>query len=366
MRYYLAILYFLAILPCLYVGSWSDHFGRRKPLCIPFIFSIFASVSLVFASVFVSSDIMAFVFLAAGFSGISGGTMSLTANCFGYISDITSELNRTKRIIVLEAMLFLGGFCGFNLAGLLLSNIGKDLQYAFLVTLALYIVSLIYIFCFLCESREVKTADWRYAIKLDHFRKVMKTVFQKRDSAYKRPKILLLMICGMISVIAIAAQTSILFPFLKNLGWESSLYGYYSGLMNLVNGISLVVILPLACKYLPHFFSDAIIAIFGFCSKAAGLLLLGFSTSTALVFVTPIVFLFNEFTMPPIRSLLSKLVNDDEKGRIFAFLSACQNVAQFFGTLAFTSLFAETVNWFPGTCFEIVALMQIIALLLFL
>jgi len=63
--------------------------------------------------------------------------------------------------------------------------------------------------------------------------------------------------------------------------------------------------------------------------------------------------------------MLSKLVDADEKGKVFAFLAAIQNIVTFAGAPAFYSIFYATTSWFPGLAFEIVACFQGIAVLIF-
>ncbi|RWS06040.1 proton-coupled folate transporter-like protein [Dinothrombium tinctorium] len=365
-RYYLAIMNFMAILPTLYSGSISDHFGRRKPMSVPFIASIFAQISFIVCSLFIEQNLFGLIYFSAFLSGISGATINITANAFGYISDITSVEKRTFRIIILEAMLYVGGFLGYNLAALLLEHVLEQrYEYGFLITLGIYIVTLIYIFAYLDESREEsRDSTLRSVVDCKHIINVLKTVFRKRVAS-RRTKILLLLICSGISIMAISIQTSLLFAFLKNLNWKSSSYAYYSGYQFVVNGASLVVILPIACKLFPSYFTDTFIGMLGFFSKAAGLIVLGLANTTALVFMCPLFFIFNEYTMPSIRSMLSKLVDESERGKIFAFVASTQNLIQFLSNIIYAAIFAASVNFFPGLSFEIVAAFQIVAFCIF-
>ena len=69
---------------------------------------------------------------------------------------------------------------------------------------------------------------------------------------------------------------------------------------------------------------DAALAIMGFASKLLSLLNLGLSQSSAQIFGGIALSAFSEYTMPAIRSMLSKLVDADERGKAFSFLGVLQ------------------------------------------
>ena len=106
MRYYLGILYGLSLPAIMYTGAWADRFGRRRPMFIPPSFSIFAQLIFIAFSLGLTTFPVWVLFLAAAVSGISGSFNSFGASAFGYIADITTSENRTKRIAILESMLF--------------------------------------------------------------------------------------------------------------------------------------------------------------------------------------------------------------------------------------------------------------------
>jgi hypothetical protein len=96
--------------------------------------------------------------------------------------------------------------------------------------------------------------------------------------------------------------------------------------------------------------------------------MIGFANNTILMFSSIILLIFSEYPLPAIRSLLSKLVAIDEKGKVFAFLSSLQNICLFTGGIIFPLIYKNEVinNSYAGLSFEITAIFQIIALLFFM
>lgn len=67
-----------------------------------------------------------------------------------------------------------------------------------------------------------------------------------------------------------------------------------------------------------------------------------------------------------IRSMLSKLVEPDEKGKMFAFVAATQNLVGILGSYMFFTIFRHSSSWFPGLTFELVAATQLVAIVIFM
>ena len=399
MMYYMGIFSFLAVFASLFTGSWSDLFGRRPLMMLPSAFGILAEISFIIASIYMyDMDIKNWrllIYLGSVFNGISGGTTTVVSTVFGYMTDITSVVNRSPRIMILEAFLFVGGFFGFNLAGILLKYYVKlNYQYIFGICLCFHLLIILYVY-FLPETRganmtairpisqtsqadlndDQDSGDENYIrlgpsntsnmFSLNHVKGMFRSIFKPREHAYHRKKILLLCVCAIFSSFATVIQVILTFSFVKKapLNWDSSTYSLYSGLNYLLSGMALIIILPISYhfwKSLP----DTLVTTIGFLSKGIGLLNFAVSTSTTQTFITIILLMFNEYTMPSMRSMISKLVDDDEKAKSFSFLGSLQNLIQFFGSLILPTIFTSSLNSFPGLSFVIVSIFQFMACLI--
>lgn len=381
MKYYMGLMGLTALLATFFTGSWSDKVGRKLPMILPSALGIFAEIILVIVSVFlVTKNLTYLIYVAAIFNGISGGSSSVIAACFGYISDITVASERTKRVTLLEAMFFIGGFCGFNLAGLLITHvINKHFEVIFAICALGHLLVVLYIHFVLKDSRvfERVNLDASYQsstetstkglFNLSHVSDMFSVVFRRRYQPNDRLKILLLLFCSIISSCAIVVQTATIFVFVKKppLNWNSSNYSLFSGLNFLVSGLALITVVPLIVRRWPNV-PDEVIGFVGFLSKFAGLLVLGISNTSPMVFATIALFSCSEWSMPAIRSMLSKIVDSDETGRVMAFNAGCQSLVMFLGSIAFYSIYTASAAWFPGLAFEVAAILQSFAALTFM
>ena len=365
---YNAILAIASIFGSFIAGSYGDAFGRIVPLSAPPVLSLVAQIFLIISSVYIESKLtMVLILFCAFISGLSGGLAGFLANCFGFISDITDQSKRTLRLVLLEANIFCGGFVGYLIIGYLL-KISDKYKYliCFTTLLSMHLIILIYIWFRLRsfpleQSHRIQESHHKNIIKM--FVDVFKTVFRKRQSN-NRKLIILLIVTFICVTYGTEVLTSLLFTFVKNppLNWPTSSYAYYNGLKFGLTGLALCA-LPLYQCFRPNT-CDTSIAILGFLSRTFGLILIGFATDSSLLFSSIVLLVFSEYPLPAIRSLLSKLVATDERGRVFAFLTLFHNLGSLSGGILYPYLYKQEINskTFAGLGFEGTAVLQIIAI----
>ena len=141
-----------AILPLffvLFVGAWSDKYGRKPPLIAVAVGHWLWASCYLLNSYFMSWPVE-MLFIAAILDTMGGGTVSFLTACNAYISDVTEESERTSRVGLANSVWFLGGPMGTFL-GANLFKIGG--YYAiFGTSMACYAIVFIYLFR-LPESR---------------------------------------------------------------------------------------------------------------------------------------------------------------------------------------------------------------------
>ncbi|XP_054159828.1 solute carrier family 46 member 3-like [Oppia nitens] len=328
--YYNTLLAMTSILSSFIAGSYGDSYGRVIPLLLPPMLSFVVQIILIINTYF---NTLVLIMICGVLSGLSGGSPSLLANCFGFISDITHTNNRTIRLIILEANLFCGAF--------------------------------------VVSERHASHINERQLNDKNIFKMfvdVIKTVFRRRQSNNR--KIIILLIITFIAVsYATEVLQSLLFLYVHNrpLVWDTTLYAYYSGLKFGVTGLALCL-LPLVQYYCCNNISDTTVAIIGIFSRTLGLILIGLSTNIYVMFSTIILLVFSEYPLPAIRSLLSKLIESDEKGKVFAFLTLFHNICTLSGAILFPIIFKYQIqnNAYSGLCFQVIAFIQVLAIIIFI
>ncbi|XP_053206200.1 uncharacterized protein LOC128390496 [Panonychus citri] len=142
-------------------------------------------------------------------------------------------------------------------------------------------------------------------------------------------------------------MSSILYVFLRNkpLNWTSDLYSYLQSINYLLGGCTLLIMVPLVQKFIPRLVNDDLFALMGFTSRAVGLIAIGLAHSSLHAFLTPLGFIFSELTLPSLKSIVSKIVDADEKGKAFAFLGLLSNVTFLLGSQISSLIYYKTLSF---------------------
>ncbi|XP_054724415.1 proton-coupled folate transporter-like [Uloborus diversus] len=369
MRYNSAVLSLFTFITSFYVAAWCDKFGRKIPMLIPPIGTAIAAVINCVLSSYIETHV-AFFLVSSCVSGLTFGSVGIIAATFGFISDVCGEQSRTKRIVILEAMIFFGGTFGIYAAGAFLNGVDYNNRFnnfskLFLTEAVIAIIILLYTFIRIHarSTNDFTPITCATLFKLSHVRDSLRTIFRVRDGNGRR-NVLLMLLALIFIYLGTVVQFTLSFYYVKTLEWSFTKFSNYNSIQFAVEGIALLFGLPT----LFHFFHvpDYFVGIIGILSKVAGFIVFGLSKNDAMIYSCAALFIFSEFPVPVLRSMLSKTVDADEKGRIFAFATILQNLSYFLGSLTLTTIFKNTESFFPGLCFEVAAGLQVLALLIFL
>lgn len=367
-KYMNLCLFLFTFLTTFYVGSWSDRLGRKFPMLIPPIGTVIAALINAALSFFIKAHV-AYFFISSFISGVTFGTVGIIATTFGYISDFTLEQSRTKRIVILESMIFIGGTVGIYVAGVFLNNAHYERELNNFVLLfifeAVLSASIVVYILFRIPSYTSDAQSLHGSLSctslfsLEHIGDSLRTIFRSREDG-KRKKIILMLISLCFIYFGTVVQFTLGYYFVKEMKWSFKEYSNYHSIQFAVEGIALICIFPFLYRF-PNF-PDQFICILGLASRILGLVMFGLSTNQYMVYSCIALYLFSEFPVPSIRSMLSKTVSSDEKGRIFAFTTILQNLCYLLGSFVLMTVFTEFS--FHGLCFEIAAGLQAIAVII--
>lgn len=455
---YQLIICLLCALSCPYWGGMSDKIGRLIPLNVPIVMSMLSNlISLAFGILISLNSHSMFsvewLYVGAVMVGLSGGQAIVIVNSFSLISDNTSNESRSKRIAVLESVVYLAHSVGFYLTKHIMSLDLATPEWpwlnrhfvAFSLCVGLNIICILYSIFRLRHQKfhrflnnfervqqETFTGDsvvsicgvgncttisgslrqspmsalsvetitgtpitqdrlreltastpddldgpiaradksWSKGLStfltFKYYIQTYATATKKRES---RTIILLLLLSAFISAMSLATLMSLLYIFLhmEPFNWTTSQYSSWYSITSITKGVALIC-LTICMKFMKSWnVPDTIIAAVGFLSKGTGLLMIGLAQSSALIYWSLLAFVLSEYTMPPIRSLLSKLVVKEEVAKIYSCLAAAQSICFLIGNVvfyfAYTSLGLQS---FFRLSFLVVAAFQFAAMIIML
>ncbi|XP_056446468.1 proton-coupled folate transporter isoform X1 [Gadus chalcogrammus] len=381
---YTSVLSVLSIPPAMLLGSWSDQRqrsdggfrGSRRSLVLllPCILSL-ASGGLLIAIAMVDQLGVLWMLMAAGLVGLSGGTSSLFLSSFSYLADLTASnegVNRTLRMAVAEAMVFVGGTIGFLLGGYLEEQ-DWGMVIAFSSFCGCQLLSIVYILVWLRDpiiparltssygSINPSSEDDATPSILSHARRSLAVVFKERPDR-GRFKLLLLIVCTFINNLVAVGETTISLLYLsyEPRNFSTQLYGIFHSIRMLLLGAVLLLVFPLLLKRVSEQTLAKVSALF----RSAALFLMAFSTNTWMVFLVCVIGAPSGIGQAVVRSLSSAIVEEHEQGAMFSFSASVEALCILLAGLLFNGLYPLTLATVAGMPFVVMATLMLVVFIL--
>lgn len=105
----------------LFIGPWGDRAGRKMPIVVSLIGAIFATGSAVLNALYMSAP-LSYLLIGAILNGLCGGYIAALMSMYTYIAQVSTAENKTVKIGILEAMIFLSGTLGTAISGVMLDR----------------------------------------------------------------------------------------------------------------------------------------------------------------------------------------------------------------------------------------------------
>ncbi|KAK7075055.1 hypothetical protein SK128_006948 [Halocaridina rubra] len=373
----------------LFMGAWSDKYGRKVPLVAVQIGHALHAAGYLLASLFPSwpAEILLLVTLL---DTLGGGTVSFLTAANSYLGDVTSEESRTSRVGLANSIWFLGGPAG-TLLGTYIYTRGGYLP-LFGTSLTLSIMAVVYVLVFLPESHgpfakkeesetdtQKASLDMRdsvaavYGIEKTPVTKIdllqeditvatmikdffnprrifdsFKSTLRKREGN-TRALILLLIFTSLLRRLT---RSPYVFAFTRHvLGWEANDYSLWVTYKNLMATTGSLVAVPLLSIYFG--ISDNVLAMIGAMSGIFEYIVYGCVTESHkyFIWVAPVAaLLLNSCTIAQ-RAMMTKFVTRDEIGKVSAVLGALDGMMPMITSAVYTAVYHVSVSAFPAAHF---------------
>lgn len=373
----------------LFMGAWSDKYGRKVPLVAVQLGHVLHAGGYILASLAPSWPVE-FLLLVTLLDTLGGGAVSFLTAANSYIGDVSSEESRTSRVGLANSIWFLGGPAG-TLLGTYIYNKGGYLP-LFATSLTFSVLAVIYIIIFLPESHgpfakkknleissqkatlamqdsvaavyglEIKSSkdlslplqDVTLATMIKDFfnpRRILdsfKSTLRKREGN-TRALILLLIFTSLLRRLT---RSPYVFAFTRHvLGWEATDYSLWVTYKNLMATTGSLVAVPLLSGYFGV--SDNKLAMVGAFSGVIEYIVYGCvsEAQSNLIWVAPVAaLLLNSCTIAQ-RAMMTKFVTKDEIGKVSAVLGSLDGMMPMINSAVYTAVYHASVSAFPAAHF---------------
>ncbi|XP_047521162.1 solute carrier family 46 member 3-like [Pieris napi] len=365
-----------SFLPCgilIFLGAYSDRVGQRK-ICmlLPIIGEFLTSIGLIVNTYFFYElPVEVAAVTEAIFPALTGGWFTMFMGVFSFIAEVTTEDQRTLRIGIVNLFYSLGVPVGAALSGILVRKIG--LYGVFSLSASLYVLSFLYAFFRIKEVKRINTSvkptnnccEWLRDFFDTRYVKDTIMVAFKNGPNRRRLRVIMLVIVLCVVIGPIYGEMSVMYLFTRyRFNWNEvdfSMFSTYAMCTSLVGTLFSVGIFSHVLK-----FDDAIIGVISCTSKILSGFMYAFATKSWHMYIAPLVEVFNGTSFIAMRSMVSKLVDKDELGKVNSFFGVAEAMMPLVYAPMYTTVYTATIKTFPGAFFLLGGGLTIPAVLIFL
>ncbi|CAO1411836.1 unnamed protein product [Diamesa hyperborea] len=372
----------------LFAGGWSDKKRIRKPLVLmPIVGELIGCLVLLMSSIFMDEIPMQVPAYSERIApSVFGGQTLMLMGIYSYLSEITSEENRTFRFGCLTVFFTLIPIFSIPWSGVLFNYLGYTKLFALCVTI--YVLGILYIIFVLKEVKvEIKSDKKEEKSGVDNPTFVngstmdiakkevvnkgevaplpdkgfireffdptlalalIDVVFKKRDGL-ARTLLLLIIGCNIVFLASLGENDlTYLYTRLK-LNWDGiqfSLHITYSTVIALFGTLLMVGVFSKMMKI-----SDPLIGVVSTLLTLISKPIYAFSTTTLMFYVGTTIDIFVSTKAIAIKSIVSKCVPSDELGKMYSVLGIIDSIDAFIFPSLYSIVYLNFVDSFPGAIY---------------
>ncbi|XP_064462910.1 uncharacterized protein LOC135373751 isoform X2 [Ornithodoros turicata] len=337
------------------IGPWCDRYGYKTPLLISNIGYV-VSTTLVLVTAYSMSLPLYYDLLAAIPDGVLGGMISVFMAVYSEATLSTKGSQRRIKFFLLDLGLAAAYPLGNLIGGQVYGHFGIRviLRVSICVSLIAELWALV-VFDVPVRAKELKDSVWtklRRLFKVQNLTDGIRACLRVRP-ARGRTQLWLLFVSLCFMVMDMATMSVSYYYVRKMYSWSVQEYTAVSSISSGVTYIFYAPIVLLFSRVLKV--SDLWMAATGVSFAVGQLVVCGLAYTEWLYYLQYVVGIPSFVGHVGIRTHLSKLLAEDEVGKIFSFLASCEAILPIVGEVIFTKVFQWSLDFFPGLVYLIAA-----------
>ncbi|CAH1961524.1 unnamed protein product [Acanthoscelides obtectus] len=333
-----------SVIICIFIGPWSDRFGR-KPVIVANLIGFTLSAILVVIYCFFDKLSPWYLAVCSLPETLTGGFATLFTMIISYMADTSTEDNRAMRMVVFEAVLTVGSLMGAIPSSYVFYL--TSYQAIFGIAAICHIIAVVYTWFFVPESvtnAETENKVGEFFI-LDNVKDMVKVAVKKREHS-KRAVICLCV--GILTVyIFIINGNTLTFQYLREkFGWTLTRYTIFSSIESVVWTIGSFLATYILHKVLKV--TESVLILVGCISMLNTSLLFALARSNAVIYATPAVKILGSLISPMVRTLVSNMVDHEEVGKLFSLINSSEFLLGIGAGPLYTLVYNKTLDTDAG------------------
>ncbi|XP_053967215.1 uncharacterized protein LOC128868765 [Anastrepha ludens] len=356
----------LPALLCLFIGAWSDKFGRRPILIATFSAALLGHIIMAFlAGISVATPINPWVYIISSIPlAVTGGTCALITMVFCLVSDVSDEVGKARRMFLVDGALGIGTLAGNLISSYILSATGTIGVFG--IAAGLDLVALLYLLIFVGESvklkHERKESKVREFFKFDLIKDLVKSCVRRRPH-FDRGVIWCIIFTLVSTTFVTQGETNVFYLFLRN-KFNVTLQDFTTfnaaAIVIKMVGCAIVLVLLRVLFKVPI----TVVSMLGL----AGCFLDSATRALAQQFwemyLAALMGFMGGINSPMLQAVLAGLVDATEIGKIYAVISSLQTLSPLLSAPVYTGIYNASLETYPGAFFVLSSGIYLICFLL--
>ncbi|CAD7014370.1 proton-coupled folate transporter [Ceratitis capitata] len=350
----------------LFIGAWSDRFGRRPVLLIALI-GIFLGfvVSFILAMVSAKSPTNPWLYVIAQIpAAVTGSTCAFYIVCYCYITDVASPQLKGLKMVLNDAAVGVGTVLGTLAGSALFAH--TSIQVVFAVSGLAILLAFAYVFFVNKESLCLAHTKLGYKLcqffSISHVVDLVRTCVAKRAN-YMRAFIWLSMSALIITNFTSSGEGNVFYLFLRaKFDVTVSQYSDYNSIgdaIQIIGGIFGVIVFRKYARF--SLVTIGMLSLFSaVCEsfvRAVAQKFWEMYLGTAFGFLGGII-------SPMLLTVLSFVTPTNETGKVFSVTTALQVITPLGASPLYTSIYDATLSYYPGMFNIISAVLYLLSFVL--
>ncbi|XP_022256066.1 proton-coupled folate transporter-like isoform X1 [Limulus polyphemus] len=355
-----------AIILSIFIGPWSDKYGRRYPLIVALLGFLLEGIGVIIVTARFELPLY-FNLLIHIPSGLSGGMIMIFTSVYSYISDVSDTESRPFRYALLEMGVVLGAPLGTQVGGQIYKHHGYIPVFS--TSLVFIILSVAYVIFIVKESKKISKDVKLKTVALDFFsvdnvKESLSTCLKKRPgNARLQIWLLIIAICFQLFVNMGTFTIAYLYT-LKMYKWDVARYSNIYAIFSVISAFTTIVAVPFLTRFVK--IRDVALGLIGILSMQAKCVFLASSFEEWVYLLGLSASILHGTSSIAIRTRLSKMVAKDELGKVFSLMAMCESAIPVLGTVIWSQVYNNSLEFYPGLTYLVCAIVLIIPLTIFI
>ncbi|EFA08602.2 proton-coupled folate transporter isoform X1 [Tribolium castaneum] len=359
------------IILALFMGAWSDKRGRKLPLLIGLTGKLYYSVMVVVNATQDTWPVEYIVYTATLPMAFTGADVAIFAAAFTYLVDISTQESRTMRVTLLEVCYLATMPTGIALGKVLFNQVvNKSYAVMFGINVALLFLAIVYSFLRLdwrTNSRQQPLSEapnlFTDFFDYNHVVDTGKTLFKSRRNNQRCYLLILIAMMAFYTFQRDEKAMSYLYVQLI-FKWTFDEFSNFRTVQSAIQDVFLLCAIPLMSRVLG--WRDTIIIMIGALAHSVGRIFFATADESWMFYLGGVFAAIGPIVAPVIRSMVSKLVANSEKGKTLAVLAVADNAIPLISGTMYSKVYNATIHTHPNAIFYLTMATQMTVFVLIL